>query len=660
MPTLGSISIHETLRDKLRNLDKSSSSSSSQATAAAASAPTPAASANANSSSSSRPASTAITRSKAITSASIHTPQALLSRDPFQLCQDLLADRFPPAPQRTTAAHSSSSALTRNNNNRYYKVPLQQIFKLRSNIADALIKDQANQNGKTTRQIMHRLRNNRSNHNTGQRNNNKNNTNRDNVSDLRSKMNIKGSVSALDMCKHDILHWYSLDSNNNNNRSSLKSISTGSSVLDKLISPPESTARTMSQMISTSYSNHGHQYHNNSNDGYTNGGGVAGLSFGIITEATGPTSSGKTQLALTLCANALLQSHQQHNIENNNNGANASFNDIKIHYLASGGGNSTVVASTKRLFAILKSKARKDQQQQHNSSTNNNNNNNNTSQEGKRNYHSIITPQMMERVTFHIVQDGFQALHTLTQIEHEALSETQKQNQNHTSYLIIFDSANGCLTSNCLKSKTSSIIDVANNNNNNNNISKNIVTGDNNRGTTVGYGLINQVGLKLRQIAKTLHAAVFVTNGCSLLPQHQRQKQIDDQVARINSDSSSHGSSNKRRRREMRIQNYRPSMYQSWTYAHVRVFLDIIKDEYDDGRSYSNSDSYDYSSSNQKRFEICTKRFIHARLDKHYAKSTNTSTTHNDNHLHSNHNDANVDESFEAIYAISNDGIVDM
>ena len=130
--------------------------------------------------------------------------------------------------------------------------------------------------------------------------------------------------------------------------------------------------------------------------------GDVGLEFGIVTEAVGASSSGKTQLALTLACQA-------------------AAGGISVHYLASGG-NASVVSLARRVSRIVSSYC-----------------------EAYQLKHEIAA--CLERVNFTSAPDGYALLATLAKLENHANIGGQEER-----VLVIFDSVSGCLTPNLLGS----------------------------------------------------------------------------------------------------------------------------------------------------------------------------------------------------------------
>ena len=483
MPTLNTIPIHKTLRRKLENLDEAEDPNSNP-TNAALSVPDPS--------------------SKKVKVVSIHTPHALLSRDPNQI-----RDHIGP------------------------NVPINAILDLRSSIADALINDKHNGHGKESWIFQDRI-------NLLLSNSNDNNSEWLFLNQLRTKKAfIEGSCTALDYCIHasfdllmsfpendethqsESLPFQSIDENICN----ISTIPTGSKQLDQLLSPPPSSIAALHSTFK--------QYIPNSNKTHT-----PGLAFGLVTEVTGPPASGKTQLALTLASNAAKQK-------------------MTVHYLASGGGNSTIVPLARRLLNILRS-------------TN-------------VNHSNLLFTQILERVTFHTVTDGYQALTKLTEIQqtiegknrirNDCDSEIDTSNSNdqfrkyrnfkNSRILLIFDSASGCLSPNIAGSR----IDGG-----------------------VGSALMNQVGIMLRRMARINNHAVFVTNGSVGKPLSYAQMHNND-----NQSSSTIAQDIFKQ----------PAMRNMWKIADIRVCFGILED------------------CNLNQRDGIGVRKIRAILDKHFAKSCN-------------------------------------
>lgn len=282
MPTLGTLPIHRALRTKLENLDNTQPSEQNTTT-------------------------TSPSRAKAASGANIHTPQALLSRDPKQI-----RDRIGP------------------------NIPLHAILDLRASVANALIQDENHEHGREAQKFVNHVDNLIS--ESSQPFSSLNNI-------RHSSPFIDGSFTALDYCFHSFHDQYLADRNPNTssfppNRTdeivvTLSSIHTGSERLDDLLSSSSDSTSALKSTF-TQFLPSRNVYLNSPNAAYLERKLNGGIAFGIVTEVTGPPASGKTQLALTLAINASKQ-------------------NIHVHYLAAGGGNRTIIPLARRLYAMSRS-----------------------------------------------------------------------------------------------------------------------------------------------------------------------------------------------------------------------------------------------------------------------------------------------------------------
>lgn len=193
-----------------------------------------------------------------------------------------------------------------------------------------------------------------------------------------------------------------------------------------------------------------------------------GISYSRITQVSGPSPSGKTQLALTLAVNAINGNTTSNgNAGNDNNNATATFNhNCIVRYIASGGGSAGLVPLARRLRHIVMT----------------------LDKEGK-----IQTPRetILERVRFDCARDGYELLALLSQLEDEFChfgGENSNRNGN-VNVLLVIDSISSCLAP--------------------------LLYGEGDGG--VGAALLNETHVALRRISRLLRGTsrigVFLTNG---------------------------------------------------------------------------------------------------------------------------------------------------
>jgi len=204
-----------------------------------------------------------------------------------------------------------------------------------------------------------------------------------------------------------------------------------------------------------------------------------GLEFGYVTEAVGGSSTGKTQLALSLACQA------------------TSMQGIHVHYLVSGG--NSAISLSRRASKIMASCCDRNQNRCGDALT------------------------CLERITFHSILDGFSLLAVLTRLENCSI----QSNKQAEPFLVICDSAQGCLAANLLGSGAAF-------------------------DKRVGSGFISEVSLALRRHARNTGNAIFVTNGM------------------VAGKGATPSTTNKTM--------LQPALGLEWRAADVRIFLNVIDD----------------------------------------------------------------------------------
>jgi len=268
---------------------------------------------------------------------------------------------------------------------------------------------------------------------------------------------LAGAVTALDLCARELL-LKSVSTAGSTLRShspanmrgrSNDYISTGSKSIDQLLAPdPSYTSFDESWTISYPYKiipsnnyenendqhqmavNYTYPHHpssSTSNTRHHNG----GVPFGMVTEISGSPSSGKTQLALSIAAHAVL------------------INQMNVHYIS--GGNSTKAIS-RRLFSIFLELARSSvavqYQQQHNGGSGEG-----MTYEMEEEAKSIAL-KALDRVHVASVPDAYSLLAMLARIDKEEKSHHTKYGSSNNGKerkdgeggtLLVVDSISGCL-----------------------------------------------------------------------------------------------------------------------------------------------------------------------------------------------------------------------
>jgi hypothetical protein len=231
-----------------------------------------------------------------------------------------------------------------------------------------------------------------------------------------------GAVTALDYCIYQSYRSYEYRFQQGRNSSSKRQrctnsmmsgadiqaspvltalvVSTGSLALDRLISSRLNTGRICPWMdwLSTVVKTN----ENSSLEWQMEADDIHGLEFGYVTEVVGESSTGKTQLALSLACHA------------------SSVGGVDVTYLVSGG--ASIISLSRRASKII-------------AACRNNN--------SIRDDSSFM--DSLGRIHFISVTDGFSVLATLTHLEDE-----NNHNNSNNRRLIICDSAQGFLTANLL------------------------------------------------------------------------------------------------------------------------------------------------------------------------------------------------------------------
>ena len=382
----------------------------------------------------------------------IRTPSALLARDPYQLSSTL-------------------------------EVSLDSIKQLRSTVAECVVCDPIVGHGGRALEIINGVtkfcvgNNDDDGHNDNDHNDGHQYDNENDHDHLRRPSAITvGAVTALDLYAQSLLmkrlySSYSSSSSAVNSSSSkhhhhnnnptqqqqpthhpLEYISTGSMALDTLLLPNNNGCYWWDNNLSFPFQipNFDCSSNNNNNNNATttwttsssssSAGGGGGIPFGQITELSGKPSSGKTQLALSITAHAVV------------------VNKLQVKYLL--GGGSSRIAISRRLFAVclalVRSRLHQQQQQQRQQQQPGEGGNNNNN-DGKRTIMMMIIDKeaksiafkCMERVTIAIVPDAYSLLGTLAQIENDE-QVMMKQHHHHDDNnnqgtLVVVDSISGCL-----------------------------------------------------------------------------------------------------------------------------------------------------------------------------------------------------------------------
>ena len=422
---------------------------------------------------------------------------------------------------------------------------------------------------------------------------------------------LAGAVTALDLCARELLLKSSTlhsHSNTANNMSGLRRghrkdcISTGSKSIDQLVAPDSSymlfhEGWTISYPYKIPSSNYEavdqQQYatnntsHHPSSNTHHNG----GVPFGMVTELSGPPSSGKTQLALSIAAHAVL------------------INQMKVHYIS--GGNSTKALS-RRLFSIFLELTRSSvvvkYQQQHGGVS-----------EGSMTYEleeeaKSIALKALDRVHVASVPDAYSLLAMLARIDEEEKSSRMENSSSNngkerkeedSGTLLVVDSISGCL--------------------------------GHHLSSEGGAALANQVALTLRQIARThdghimdsvssssgvdhpstgttLSArrfAVVVTNGSvAKYSLDNKEQSVGSSSNKATTTTSSGGN---------QTQN-KPAMGRYWHVSDVGIWLEEDKSTSQYPQQHQQPINF-YDDTSVVGLALSEKKVVCASLQNHYGKS---------------------------------------
>lgn len=293
---------------------------------------------------------------------------------------------------------------------------------------------------------------------------------------------------------------------------SFTSMSTGSNALDKLMSNhnsftgsrkrPRPTQQLTSNYIGNNESIFSHQ--------------SVGLQLSKITQISAPSGCGKTQLALSIIANALASFSTpflvERSISDKSQSEVRSQNQMNIHYIASGGGSSGLVPAARRLRQILGHLLSKQEtQQQQSVGAGSDAGDNPQHPGGIQSSAKLQRDDLLNCVKFDYASDAYALLALLQEFEHELLHKTKNGTDlidadldakaGHS--LLVIDSISACITS--------------------------LLYGEGDGG--VGAALLSEIHLILKRISRSRGAGgeqvvVFVTNG--MVSDNQNEQGLRD------------------------------------------------------------------------------------------------------------------------------------
>jgi len=426
---------------------------------------------------------------------------------------------------------------------------------------------------------------------------------------------LAGAITALDLCARELLLKSIPNSTSGNGiaNSTLSSIScskdcirTGSKSIDQLLAPdspytsfdegwtisypykiPSNNHEVVEQhQTAVNHTSHPHHPTQLTTHHYT-----GGVPFGMVTELSGPPSSGKTQLALSIAAHAVLD------------------NQMDVHYIS--GGNSTKALS-RRLFSIFLELARSSvvvavQHQQPNGGSSGEGMTYEMEEEAKS-----IALKALDRVHVASVPDAYSLLAMLARIDEEEKSSRMEggssnngrgRKDNEGGTLLVVDSISGCL--------------------------------GHHLSSEGGAALANQVALTLRQLARShdghimdsvnssssgvdtssasLSArrfAVVVTNGsvAKYSLDNKEQSVASTSTKAITTTSRSNQTQNK------------PAMGRYWHVSDVGIWLEEDKSTSQYPQQHQQPINF-YDDTSVVGLALAEKKVVCATLQNHYGKS---------------------------------------
>ena len=397
---------------------------------------------------------------------------------------------------------------------------------------------------------------------------------------------IAGAVTALDLCARQLLLKNMCSQQTNGNGQYLDCIRTGSTSIDQLLAP-DITYSTFDNGWSMPYpykipinNDESASSFDHSTTKLPPG---LGVPFGMVTEFTGPPSSGKTQLVLSIAAHAALE------------------NKMQIHYIS--GGNSRR-ASSRRLFtmflelarsSVLEAAAFQQQYQRNHNGGGGGGMTHQMEEEAKS-----VALKALDRVNVASVPDAYSLLALLTRIDNEETSirrggnnvnANNKSEDSCGGTLLVLDSVSGCLGHH-LSSDT-------------------------------GAALANQVALTLRQLARThdghiLGSSSQMASDNTIQPRRFAVVVTNGSVAKFSMDKESVvGSSSTTGKKQ--TQN-KPAMGRYWHVSDVGIWLEEDKSSSQDARSQQQPINF-YEDTPVVGLSLAEKKVVCATLQNHYGKS---------------------------------------
>ena len=502
----------------------------------------------------------------------IRTPSALLARDP----------------------HHLSSTL---------QVSLDSIHKLRSSVAECVVLDPYIGHGGYVSEIISTVNkfccrgvSNDDNEYQQQQQHSSN------EGSLRPQAMVVGAITALDLYAHSLLmkriytSSNSSSSYNNNNN-----IGTGSISLDQLLLPDTtySSFEDGSNLSSlfpfqfptndTKFDDDCYRNDNNANDNSCPSSSGGGIPFGQITEFSGRTSSGKTQLALSIAVHAVV------------------INNLQVKYLiAGGGGGSSRKAISRRLYTLCTTLVKSQLMMQE------------RYQNGSRpvNFDKEVKSmalKCLDRISIATVHDAYSLLGSLVQIENEEkqISINSSGAGSNCGTLLVIDSISGCLGHHIYSD------------------------------LTLGASLSNQVFLTLRRMTRSLDGNFFDSGSNSSSSSSSSSSSLEKNVSTtemtfqnpprrfavivINGSVSKGVNDNDGMMTSYSSSSssHKPAMGRYWQGGDIGLWLEPVED---DGQDDVSSLFYE-GNNNVAGLSRSSEKVVTATLMWHYGKSVGTTTT---------------------------------
>ncbi|KAL7480613.1 hypothetical protein ACHAW6_006292 [Cyclotella cf. meneghiniana] len=347
---------------------------------------------------------------------------------------------------------------------------------------------------------------------------------------------IVGSSSGLELCAHSLVAKHLVASDR---------LETGSEALDRLLAPHPSFV-SAENLAALSFPVGVPERDTKQDDGRM---GAGGIPLGMVTEFSGPSSCGKTQLSLSIAARSVVK----HDL-------------MRVVYVISGGQGKAV---SRRLYSLCVEAGRRFGKEERDA--------------------RILAEKALERVSVVCVSDAYSLLALLAKIEGE---EIHCPHSNSFGTLLVIDSISGCIGHHLFGNSL-----------------------------TVGAALVNQVGLTLRRMARTLDCRFDTTpkedadNESLWIHSPPRRFAVvvtNGSVANWSADGTSAALVNN--------DTHKPAMGRYWHVSDIGLWLEEDKSHsQSDGASFKLQDFYNETP--VAGLYYASKKVVCATLTNHYAKS---------------------------------------